>query len=713
MVSVFQKRSRPASLFRSFLFAKIEGRTFIALCGIAFSCILLFFVVYRPDFLDVLDKKLYDVMHRTLGVYGEPLPLIVDIDEKSLAEFGQWPWPRYRVAHLLEKLAAAGPSAVGVDIIFAEPDRTSLKEVQRGLRTELGLELSLAGIPDMLHDNDAVLSDVLARGPYVAGFEFLTHGDGTVPPGLFPLDVIMLHDADTPLADADLFEAAGVVAPLSTLAGAFKSAGFVNVGPDNDGVIRRIPLLMRFSGRIYPSLALATVMQAVGAGNVFLKVSSLGPESLRLGETVVPLDAAGNVLIRYRGTSKSFEYISAADLLHDRVDIKKIAGRVVFVGSSASGLKDTFAIPLDPIYPGFEVHASVADNILHGIFLKRPSWARGAEFLATLCAGVLVSLVLAWCRPWSSLLFLGLCAAGLWFGCLYLLEVKSMFLSPFYPLMVLGGVFPVVSLFKFRLAEKQAMQREREMERVRSELQVAREIQLGIVPKNFPAFPGRTEFEIFADLIPAQEVGGDYYDFFFIDEEHLCFAIGDVSDKGVPAALFMAITRTLVKNTAHSCAAPSEMMARINTVLCSDNPRAMFVTLFIGILNVRSGLVRYANGGHNPPILIGHDGHTHYLKEMSGPVVGAMPDLPYSDISLHLKAGDALFLYTDGVTEAMNEKNELFSSEQLIKDITAFQHAPVKGVIAGVLHNVKKHAGLARQSDDIAMLMIKYTGGFS
>ena len=708
MLKFSQKKTHPTHLPLSLQFMKIKGGRSIALYGILFSLLFLGVAAYRPAFLSLLDKKLYDVMHRSLVDYGTPLPLIVDIDEKSLTEFGQWPWPRYYIAHLLEKIVAANAASVGLDIILAEPDRSSLKEVQRDLRKGLGFDLNLEGIPDRLHDNDAVLADVLAGGPYVIGYKFLASGDDNLPPGPLPLDVVILQDAGSPEATVNLASGTGVVAPLPVFAEAVRHSGFVNVRPDDDSVIRRIPLLMRFHDQIYPSLALASVMQALKAERVFLKVSDLGVEWLRLNETVIPVDASGNLLIRYRGKSKSFEYISAADLLNDRIDRENIAGRVVFVGTSAAGLKDTYTTPLDPLYPGVEIHAIVADNILNGVFLKRPAWAHGAELLATLCIGVLFSIILSMSRPWGSLLFLGLSTALLWFGGLWILQNENVFLSPLYPFVTIGGVFSFLSLLKFRLAEKQVFQRTREIERFESELNLAREIQMGILPKTFPPFPEHDEFDVFADLIPAREVGGDLYDFFFIDEDNLCFTLGDVADKGVPASLFMVITMTLVKNSAQYYPSPSDMMRRINKILCADNPTVMFVTLIIGILNVRTGEVRYANGGHNPPIFIRRAEGVYYKRDLSGPVVGAIPEIPYKEISVTLGPDDSIFLYTDGVTEAMNEEGSLFSSEQLLEEFKALQHEPVKEVIAGILQKVRKHAGSVPQSDDIAMMMIRY-----
>ena len=245
-------------------------------------------------------------------------------------------------------------------------------------------------------------------------------------------------------------------------------------------------------------------------------------------------------------------------------------------------------------------------------------------------------------------------------------------------------------------------------QRLESELNVARDIQLGILPKTFPAFPEQKEFDLFAFLEPAKEVGGDLYDFFFIDEDNLCFSIGDVSGKGVPAALFMTITMTLVKTSAKKGLSPADMMFQINNSLSADNPKSMFVTLLIGVFNIRTGLLRYVNAGHNPPIVVSQKNGVYYKRDISGPIAGIMEDFPFKDIQLQLDHGDALFLYTDGITEAMNTENQLFSEDRLLKEMEAHPDEPVADFIARIKEAVTIHAGEAPQSDDITMLFIRY-----
>ncbi len=249
-------------------------------------------------------------------------------------------------------------------------------------------------------------------------------------------------------------------------------------------------------------------------------------------------------------------------------------------------------------------------------------------------------------------------------------------------------------------------------ERIESELSVARDIQLGILPKIFPPYPEKNEFDLHAYLEPAKEVGGDLYDFFLVDDDHLCVSIGDVSGKGVPAALFMTITKTLVKTYSETEMSTSKMMTKINGVLSTENPNCMFVTLFIGILNIKTGELKYANAGHNPPLI--KSGHrTFYQKGLSGPVAGAMEMIQFKELSLTLKKGDILFLYTDGVTEAMNPEKELYSDQRLEKLIQHSRETHPNKIIEAVNIDLKVFSGDEPQSDDITMLSLIFHGSNS
>ncbi|HEX6437646.1 MAG TPA: SpoIIE family protein phosphatase [Candidatus Binatia bacterium] len=246
-------------------------------------------------------------------------------------------------------------------------------------------------------------------------------------------------------------------------------------------------------------------------------------------------------------------------------------------------------------------------------------------------------------------------------------------------------------------------------ERIESELQIAHEIQMSMVPKIFPPFPERSEFDLFATLVPAKEVGGDLYDFFFIDDDHLCFAVGDVSGKGVPASLFMAVTKTLFRATAGNGGSPGEILARLNAEICRDNESCMFVTFFCGILNIHTGQVHYSNAGHNLPFYLSRDG-VRPLENFGGISLGLLEQGPYASGGMILRPGESLLLYTDGVTEAMNPSRTLYSDERLEQFLGTTDSSAPRRIIDGLISDVRHFAGQAPQSDDITVLALQYFG---
>jgi len=239
-------------------------------------------------------------------------------------------------------------------------------------------------------------------------------------------------------------------------------------------------------------------------------------------------------------------------------------------------------------------------------------------------------------------------------------------------------------------------------ERMKKELDVGQEIQLSMLPKTYPP----TELlDMYAMLDPAREVGGDLYDFFMLDEDHLLFGIGDVSGKGVPAALFMAVTKTLVKAHGGKVYSPSEILNAVNVDITAANEQSMFVSYFLGILHLSSGRLYYSNAGHLLPILK-YNGSCRKLDGLHGPVLGAIEDYTYTEASIELQPGEILLLYTDGVSEAMNEKQEVYSDERLIRCMNKIKQKDVKELINAISKDVVLHRKNEEQSDDITMLAL-------
>jgi sigma-B regulation protein RsbU (phosphoserine phosphatase) len=241
-------------------------------------------------------------------------------------------------------------------------------------------------------------------------------------------------------------------------------------------------------------------------------------------------------------------------------------------------------------------------------------------------------------------------------------------------------------------------------DRMEEELNIGRDIQMSMLPLEFPAFPDRDEFSVHALLKPAREVGGDFYDFFFINQDELCLVVGDVSGKGVPAALFMAVTKTMIKTRAMDDPSPASIVTRVNDEMSEDNPSSMFVTLFIAICNVRSGECRYTNAGHNPPYILRQAGEQEILNQRHGPIIGAMEDLAYGESSVLLGKDDQLFIFTDGVTEAMDTAGNLYSDRRLEEFLADTDSTNTEELINKSLESVETYATGAEQADDITLL---------
>lgn len=265
-------------------------------------------------------------------------------------------------------------------------------------------------------------------------------------------------------------------------------------------------------------------------------------------------------------------------------------------------------------------------------------------------------------------------------------------------------------------------------EKLQQSLQLALEIQMGMLPQKFPAFPSNPEIDICASVVPALEVGGDLYDFFLLDEDHIFFLIGDVSDKGVPAALFMAIVKTAFQISAkgkvqmsggdYHCVGTEELpgliatvMRTVNNVLFENNPSQMFVTIFAGILDLRTGEIEYSDGGHEPPFIIRSDRKIEMLNKKGGVALGFLDDYVFSSGTIQLNPGDSLLLYTDGVNEARNANNEMFARPSIGEVLRRLsEKMSASKVVSTILRKVQEFASGAPQSDDITVLAIHFKG---
>ena len=409
------------------------SRRFIFLCGAGPALIVAVLGLYRPAFAVRLDDAVYD---HTLRWSGTKRPtdrvVIVDIDERSLVRYGQWPWRRDVIAQLIMRLRDAGASVVALDIIFAERDRGD-------------------------QNSDQALALTLRDGRVVLGYGLTFDG----APGeadhcsLHPFPLVMVqHGRDS--ETAPFFRATGAVCSLPGLASAAGVSGFLNAAPDRDGILRRVPVLAELDGHMYPSLALAAVAASAGVRGALLDVSNVNSSTLALAGRHVPLDGKGNLLLRFRGRKRTFPYLSAGDILDGRVAASTLRNKVILVGTTALGTREVVATPLDTLFVGVEVQATVADNLLQGDFIRRPEHQGVLESGATLAAGSIVALLSA-----SRGLTLGAAitaggVAGLWVAAVWLLTSQGVFLSALFPTLGWIASFGGVCTARFIVERRRA-----------------------------------------------------------------------------------------------------------------------------------------------------------------------------------------------------------------------------------------------------------------
>ncbi|RPI66538.1 MAG: CHASE2 domain-containing protein, partial [Geobacteraceae bacterium] len=387
----------------------------------------------------------------------------IDIDEKSLKMHGQWPWPRYKLALLLNRLHAMGVRAVGIDIMFPEKDRTVIDDPSEDLPENLMADIGIANVRESAGYSDRLFAEAVSRSSAVLGFQFqFESSPEDVACVLRPVALNVMQSRGGEPPHGGLIEVAGVVCNLPDLTRAAHFAGFFNVSPDSDGILRSVPLLMKYKGEFYPSLALAVLMKAFNTNKLLLQRDSSG-DSIHLGNRNIPLASSGRLWVKFRGRGKAFAYISAADILSGKTSPDALTDKIVFLGTSAAGLKEFRSTPTDPIYPGVEVHATVVDNFLRSDFLVRPFYASGFEVLLALITGIAFTVIFS--RSSALLTLLSVCGGtiGLWTLSVLAFKTASVLLSPVLPILVLLTNFSSLSLVKFWREERKAKQRTREL----------------------------------------------------------------------------------------------------------------------------------------------------------------------------------------------------------------------------------------------------------
>ncbi|HEU4366747.1 MAG TPA: CHASE2 domain-containing protein [Methylomirabilota bacterium] len=638
--------------------------------------------------------------------------VIVEVDERSLTRRGQWPWPRTLLADLVDQIAVAGPAVIGLGFVMSEPDRLSPNRLPDLIRSiDPDLAARLAALPS----NEVILAGALRGRPVVLGVVGVAGGGGAgsgAPERTTPVRVV---GAD-PMPFLPRFGA--TLRSVDTIDRAASGHGLLDV-PLDGGVVRRVPTVVRVGDLITPAFGLELLRVARRQPGFALAAGADGIAGVQVADLVVATNPDGSVWLRYARPTPD-RFVSAADVL-DGVTVRDVfAGKLVLVGVTALAVGDRPVVAGGGRRNGVEIHAELIDSVLEGALLARPWWAWGAERLFLLAGGVVVILTVPIWRARATLAVLLPLLALAGGGSLALYHWRLLLLdaaTPSLRLIVLFGAMLGVALAEAerqrRALRRQVEQQREAAARVEGELSAAREIQMKSLPRPANVLAGETRLDLDAVLEPAREVGGDLYDFFRLDGDRFFLLLGDVTGKGVPASLFMAVSKALYKSTAlRRGASVATMMREANGEISRDNSGAQFVTMFAAVLDLAAGTLEYCNAGHDPPYVIPRD-HGPLSRLAGGHGVPLCVDeaFAYEAARIALRPGDTLCLVTDGVTEAANAAGEWYGRARLEALLAAIPAgAGAKAFVTAIRADVNRFVAGAEPADDLAIMVLRWDG---
>ena len=665
-----------------------------------------------------LQAAWFDAYQALAPRHVESLPVtVVEIDQKSLAVLGQWPWPRTLLAQLVDAVAREQPAAIAVDILMPEADALSPERVlDRTPHQAPSLINALRSLPS----NDTELARTLAAARAILVIA------GTTEPTGMPLRAatFSVHDSATapatPTATApNVARYAGVQTSIDELDRAAAGRGLISVEP-TDGVIRRIPLVASINGTLVPALAIEVLRIALHAPSLRLLVSGSSVQGIAISEFFVRTEDDGAVRIYYSPRNAG-RFVSAVDVLERRVDSTRLRQKLVLIGVTGLGLVEYQNTPVGERMPGSEIHAQLLENLYDQTLLHRPAWAPALEAITLLVLGAwLIWGTPRWKPQHAALLAIGCLALPVALAFLVYRSQRLLFdaATPALSLMLLFGVLLVLTLAE-ATRQKRSLERVVRIQREQSarmagELEAARRIQAATLPRD-DLLRGDRRIDLATTMIPAREVGGDLYDFFRLDERRLFLLVGDVAGKGLSASIFMAVSKALYKST--MLRAPhadiGAIMSEANGEVSRDNPEMLFVTAFAGILDLETGELAYCNAGHeNPYLMHPTDGTLRRIEDGDGPPLCSVSDFAYRGGQCHLQSGELLCLISDGVTEAQNLKGHLYGNGRVQHILLGFvsRTATPLAVVKALRTDVEAFAAGAEPADDVTILALRWNG---
>ena len=648
--------------------------------------------IANPSFVRSISNLSFDLYQKVFTLNKtESNVIIIDIDEKSLGKFGQFPWSRSVFAKILENVNVSNPKAVGFDIFFTEKDKQSPEEIIKSynlIPTDVSELQKLKGHDEIFREQleksksiTAVLgSNVPSHSNYdrKAKARFLSKGGD-------PKDFTYSYTYS--------------IGSLETLEQSVKGLGSISFLDQTDGIIRSLPLLVRFNNKIYPTMGLEMIRVGNNQKNIYIEMNEVGINRISARPYKILSDPNGIIWIRYKNSIKS-QYISSSDVYDGKFPENFFKDKYVLIGASAQGLFDLVKTPLGVTIPGVEVHANVIENIIDQSFLIRNPNTYVFELIFAIIVSILTFVFSQKIKPKFSLsIFFGSLIIVIIIGfSLFLFRSELVDIS--YPIFLLTITFLTGLYFRFIEENKMALANLQKEAKLLKERELAAGVQKSL-------FPDISKFEnfIFAKNVPARDVSGDYFDVVRSSPEEYFFTLADVSGKGVKAGMYMAKASSIFRTLSNLKYPLEKVVFGVNNELVEAKFKGMFVTAVFGKLNINTGELVFINAGHESILTFDQNKNYEYIKSDMPPmgIVKYFTESMVKSTTINLK-GKTFVVYTDGVTEGYLKNGEELGAEGVQNIINNISDVTPKSIVESIEKEL--NWGAEKLRDDITCIAI-------
>ena len=659
-----------------------------------FLSTIFFFLIVIKFFNPLIAKKIsfinYDFYQKIFN-RGEVKDItIVDIDEKSIAKIGQFPWRRDVYSKILENLNQYNPLAIAFDIVFSEKDKQNPQDLLLQLQKESDLFTDV-----MVPNTNKIFIDSIKQSKVI--LPILGEPKDNLVKNNSKPKLRIIAKGENP--KNFIYKYKNKIISLEEISNAASGTGSISLIPSIDGIIRNIPILYNIDGRIWPSLALETVRVATAQKNLLIKSNKNGIELIKTRKNIIPSDQNGLINVKFKKFDDQ-NYISAVDVINNDFDQKRIEKKIVLIGSSAQALFDIVQISNGKIVPGVEIHAHIIDNILKNESISKNIYTQLAENIVFLLLLLFLIFIPMKIKPKLSIIF--------FIGSIFVINLLSIIIYQFNFYLdslfsSLAGTMMFMTSLYFRYLEENsiAIENEKKQSILKKEREIAGEVQKKLFPSN-----KKIEKYIFAQNTPAKDVSGDYYDYYQINDNEIYFILGDVTGKGIKAGILMANAAAVFRSLTKMNSSVAKTALYMNNQVKDSSYQSMFITVILGRINLEKKEMEFINMGHEPMMVLDQKFNFEYIKSTLPPM-GLMPvkDESFFKTTKMDILDKTILIYTDGVTEGYVDEGKELEVDGLENEIKKLNTTSPETIIKHTTTILTEKGFTLR--DDITALGIK------